>query len=55
MMNVAAKLDDKVAAIDDGNHCFCGGKGALAKDSALKRPMAECETQSCYADSEDSR
>ena len=38
-----------LTAIDAGNHCFCGAKGALAKDSKLVRPLAECETSSCYS------
>jgi hypothetical protein len=40
---------EPVAAIDGGNHCFCGRAGALANFSQLSRPMSECEKTECYA------
>lgn len=39
-----------VAGIDDGNHCYCGAAGSLDHAVSLLRPLAECETTSCYSD-----
>ena len=44
----ATKLD--VAAIDAGNHCFCGTTTALAAlHKRSGRPAAECEASHCHA------
>ena len=39
-----------VAAIDDGNHCYCGTASLLAAlATSLVRPAAECEASHCHA------
>ena len=43
----ATKFD--VAAIDAGNHCFCGTTAALTALHARGRPAAECGASSCHA------
>ena len=43
-----AKFD--VAAIDEGNHCFCGTRAALAAlPKSAARPATECEADHCHA------
>ena len=39
-----------VAALDYGNHCYCGNMGDVAKMSARTKPMEECQKTSCKAD-----
>ena len=38
-----------LAAIDAGNHCYCGAAGALQPSAGLARPMAEYLATSCHS------
>lgn len=37
-----------IAAVDDGNHPYCGKTDALTKHSNLLRPLIECEKVPCF-------
>ena len=43
-----------VAAIDEGNHCFCGNSQALAGLASHGRPATECMSSHCHANASES-
>jgi len=40
-----------LAAIDEGNHCYCGTQKELAKASA--KPASECAATPCHSNSKE--
>ena len=38
-----------LAAIDEGNHCYCGNQEDLQDDEHLIKPASECEATSCHS------
>ena len=44
-------INNTLAGIDEGNHCYCGNAVPPAAAAARSRPMAECSANACHANS----